>query len=128
MRERGCCKKITEMKKISDYLLKLLSIIPFIWLLIFFSYVLRVAISIGRMPIYDSPQSGNYSSHFKLLNIFFEIVGLSFISFVIISIIYRLYFKHTFEKKYVYLWLIGNSIILILFVFDPFGLIKWLVD
>lgn len=124
----GSSKKITEMKKITDFLFKLLSVIPFIWLLIFFSYVLRVSISIGRMPIYDNPQSGNYSFHFKFLNIFFEIVGLSFFAYLIILIIYRIYFKHSFEKKYIYLWLIGYSIIFILFVFDPYGLIKWWVD
>lgn len=80
------------------------------------------------MPTYDNPQSGNYSSHFKFLNIFFEIAGHSFFVFVIIAIIYRLHFKQSFEKKYIYLWSIGCVLIFMLFVFDPFGLIKWWVD
>lgn len=124
----GSRKKIIVMKKIIDYLLKLLSIIPIMWILVFFSYVLRVSISIGRIPSYNNPQSGNFTSHFKFLNIFFEIVGYGFFVFIILIIIYRFYFKLFFQKMYIYLWLIGYILIFALFILDPLGLIKWWVD
>lgn len=117
-----------KMRKIIYYTLKFLCLIPFIWLLIFFSYVIRVTNSIGRIPVYNNPQSGQFSSHFKFLNLFFEIVGLSFLAFLILYTIYCLYYKHNFDKKYIYLWWIGNGFILLLFIFDPYGLIKWWID
>ena len=107
---------------------KIVSISPILWLISFVLYVLRVSISIGHLPEYNNPQSGNYYYHFTFLHKFLDIIGICFLLFIIGLLVNKFFFKHSLNRRFIYIWLIGNALIVLLFVIDPYGLINWYLD
>jgi hypothetical protein len=117
----------TNLKKAYYLLQIILSIIPWCSIILFYSYVIRVSFSIGRIVEYDNPQSGDFQTHFKLVNICFEFVFYS-VLFYLILLLVRRFNKETIHKSWMKFWLIGITIILIQGIIDPFGFAKWYVD
>lgn len=120
---------VSSMKKAISIFFKIISLFPVLWIFTFVLYVLRVSILVGHLPKYDNPQPGDYYYHFTFLNNFLDVVGISFLPYILaFLIINKFLLKYSFDKRFIYIWIVGNVSIILLFFLDPFGLIKWYVD
>ena len=112
---------------IMSLLVKLISFFPWIYIVVFYTYVLRVSLDIGRLPSYDNPDPSNlYNSHRDLINYSFE---LGFWGTTIGLIIMFSFYKKIFidkNKNFLFFFFFGVLILLYNIFLDPLD--TWYLD
>lgn len=108
-------------------IVKILSLIPWVYIISFYSYVARVAIDIGYLPSYNNPDpSSIYPNHRNIINYSFE---LSFWGSIIGLVIFVFFWRTLFaveNRKYLYTFLLGVIVIVYNLFFDPLD--TWYLD
>lgn len=106
---------------------KILSVVPWIYIVSFYSYVIRVAIKVGHLPGYNNPDpSYIYLGHRNIISYSFEFSFWGSIIGVLLLIIFRRKLFDTKNRRYLYSFVLGISIIIFNLFFDPFD--TWYLD
>lgn len=108
---------------------KVLGIIPLVWILLFYLFVLRAYIHLGKMPLYNMPDPKSFNFYIHHTVVFFGIVLVLFsiIAYPIIFI-FDLIFNKKVHKFNILVYLIGSIFFFLQTYFDPYGLNKWFND
>lgn len=113
---------------LSNRLLLLLCFLPFVHPLIYYSFVVRAIIKIGRIPSWNDPDPKElgFTTHRDLVYNSADIVAYGICVFVLLYFILSWLKKLTVSKMHLKLFLIGISIFIFSLVVDPF--MAWFAD
>ena len=123
-----CLKKQSVFKlSAMNLLVKIISIVPWIYLLAFYSYVFRIASEIGYVPSYNNPDP----SYMHVLHRGVVIHSFAISFFGSILGVFALVFFHrkmvnSTTRKYVLLFLVGVLLLIFNIFIDPLD--TWFLD
>ena len=116
------------MPQVINFLLLLLCYIPYLDIIVYYSYVIRAIIKLGRIPSYDNPdpKTLGFTTHRDLVYTMDDIVVYGLGSFVLLWLIARALKQLTLPKIHLKMYLIGIGIFVLYLVADPF--MTWFAD
>jgi hypothetical protein len=116
------------MKKLVPFY-SVISFIPIITLIVFYSFTVKVFFKLGHLPSYNypDPKFVGFNYHYKLIDGIFFIYIPVIIIWVILSVLF--YIKKIEINKISFgLCSLSMIIFLILFILDPKHLFEWFMD
>lgn len=116
------------MFKNANRALILLGYLPLAYLIVYYSYVLRAIIKIGRIPRYGNPdpKALGFDTHRWLVYFLFDVVAIGVLIYAVLLcfILYRK--KFSVAKGHLILFIIGIVIFCLAIFIDPFD--EWFLD
>jgi hypothetical protein len=115
------------MFKLINHILTLLCYLPYLYLIGYYSYVLRAIIKLGKIPTYNNPDPKQlrFDTHREFIYELFDIIVYGLGIFVMILLI-ALMFKRL-SVKWIHFKFLFTGIILTIWSFiDPFS--EWFAD
>jgi hypothetical protein len=112
------------MKKFISYLYYIICTLPFIYIILFYSYVLRAFIKLGYFPEYNNPDPKElgFDIHHDLIYLIGDIVIYGFLGWLVLSIMNKFkYPRWTFV-----LYGLGMAFFMYILAIDPF--MEWFAD
>lgn len=116
------------MFKLINRIMILLCYLPYLYLLTYYSYVVRAIIKLRRIPTYDNPDPKElgFSTHRYIIYKLADIVIYGLCLFILLLLITLFLKKFTIRKMHWKLLLIGIIIFILIFFIDPF--MVWFAD
>ena len=116
-------------KRINSYY-SVLGGFPAIFILLFFSFVLRARFYLGYWPKYNKPdpQHLEFSLHWQLVAWFGILSLITCVIWIISIIIQKCFFRNTMLNSKIYLISLNWLIMAILIYFDFGGFLEWFID
>lgn len=116
------------MPRVINFLLLLLCYIPYLDIFVYYSYVIRAIIKLGRIPSYDNPdpKTLGFTIHRDLVYTMGDIVIYGLGAFVLLWLIARTLKQLTLPKIHFKIYLIGIGIFVLYLIADPF--MAWFAD
>lgn len=117
-----------KVKRISQLSFKIFSLLPLTWILALYLFTFSCTIELGHFPISSLNDPKGIG-----LKIFYQIVWFGFFPVFfgsllwIVNLIVSIFYK-TISFKYLMIFIIGMSILLIQVIFDPFQILNWYLD
>lgn len=116
------------MPRVINFLILLLCYIPYLDIFVYYSYVVRAIIKLGRIPSYDNPdpKALGFTIHRYLVYTMSDIVMYGFGAIVLLWLIARGLKQLTLPKIHLKIYLIGIGIFVLYLIADPF--MTWFAD
>lgn len=106
----------------------LLCYLPYVYLITFYSFVIRAVIKLGEVPTYDNPDPKElgFDVHREMVNKTFDWVVYGLILLVILVAIVLISKKFTVKKVHRTIFFAGFIIVILHLFIDPFNV--WFLD
>jgi hypothetical protein len=116
------------MNKIGNRVLAILSFSPFIFLIVFYSFILRVALKFGKWPTenHPDPELTGFDKHHQLAIACFAISVAGILLFALMAAILKYIGSLNLSKVYWRILVVGIILVFLLFLLDP--TIGWSLD
>jgi hypothetical protein len=114
-------------KKINQALI-LLGYLPLIYLIVYYAYVLRAIIKIGKIPTYGNPDPKElgFDTHRWLIYFLFDVVVYGVLIYIVLLCVTLYQKKFTVRKIHLYIFIISIFIFFLAIFMDPFD--EWFLD
>ncbi|MGB1204174.1 MAG: hypothetical protein ACPG5B_00940 [Chitinophagales bacterium] len=114
--------------KKTSTLIRIAAYIPFVYVASIIVFFVIVSFAEGHFPTYSNPDPKFYPNlyHFQLIIGFF--VPIAFLFWLIILCLSFFYRNLLANSKYLWLGLVGFSLLAAIIIFDPMEIINWLAD
>jgi mannose/fructose/N-acetylgalactosamine-specific phosphotransferase system component IID len=116
------------MFRVINKAMTLLCYLPYVYLVLFYSFVVRAIIKIGKIPSYNNPDPKDlkFNVHREVIYKVFDWLVYGLIVFAILFLITIVAKKFTVKKIHLILLIIGVVGILLHLFIDPFD--TWFLD
>jgi len=116
------------MTKISNWLFTILCYLPYLYLTIYYSYILRAIIKIGRIPTYNNPDPKElgFNVHRNIVYKSFDIIVYTFGVFLLLLLAAYFLKKLRVKKIHFRLMCIGIVLFILDLLLNPFN--EWFLD
>ncbi len=106
----------------------LVAAIPLAWITLFYLFVLRAYIQLGKIPTYGAPDPKelNYDVHYAILFFLMPVCLLSILIYPLILFLSRKFQPISFKE--IFLFLLGFTLLTIQIRHDPLQLLNWFMD
>ena len=112
------------MKKIFAYIYYFICVVPLLYVMIFYSYVLRAYLKLGYLPTYNNPDPKElgFIIHRKLIYLTSDVIIVGLFVWLILSTIK----KFKYQRWSYILYGLGTMIFVYILAIDPF--MEWFAD
>jgi hypothetical protein len=115
-------------KRINLICFKVLSILPLFWILYLYSFTLLCSIKLGHFPIpsLNDPKGIGFDVLYEV--VWFGFYLMSYGSLLCILNLFLSIYHRTISYKFLIIFGIGLSMVLLQLIIDPFEILFWYLD